>query len=170
MLLNWLKERNLKLKIDRKLNDQEVKMTSGNSQNLIKSVLFLSDESCELDLVRILKDNLGINVIDKNIYVNKLNKKDINENQFSKRDISFFGKFKTESLQKSVNFEYDLLINYSIDNLYLKYLTVNSNSKFKVGFSACDERLYDLMIQVKIEDNQVFVNELKKYLKIFKKI
>ncbi len=170
MLLNWLKERNIKLKIDRKFNNQEVNESTDNSQNLIKSILFLSDESYNKDLEPVLKDEFSVNIIDKNIYVNKLNKNDVDENKFSKKNISIFGKFKTERLKQLVDFEYDLLINYSVDNLYLKYLTANSNSKFKVGFSDCDERLYDLMIQVNKEEDEVFISELKKYLKILKKI
>ena len=81
-----------------------------------------------------------------------------------------FGRVRDEKVRGLINFNFDLLINLTTSNLYLDYLTVLSNSQFKVGLSNSDIRLYDFMISTNLEEKTVFSNELKKYLKILNKI
>jgi len=64
-----------------------------------------------------------------------------------------------------------LLIGYfSKKNWYLENAVLRSNATFKVGVSKVNQQLYDIEIaEIPIKTN-TFFSELKKYLKILKKI
>ena len=49
-------------------------------------------------------------------------------------------------------------------------ITNNSKAEFKVGFPSIDERLNHFIIKTEINNYNIFVSELFKYLKLLNKI
>jgi len=93
------------------------------------------------------------------------------ENEITKKDFGWSGSLKLNKLREFVKNEYDLLINYGFEeNLYWKVITLQSQSKFKVGFSSLDNRLYDLSVSDTQRSITVLNAEMGKYLKILKKL
>ncbi|NRT12038.1 hypothetical protein HNQ00_001669 [Flavobacterium sp. 14A] len=70
-----------------------------------------------------------------------------------------------------LNKKFDLLISYyELDRGILLAATFHSKAHFKVGFAAIDKRYNDLIIQSKLSEVTVFIQEVFKYLKILNKI
>ncbi len=90
---------------------------------------------------------------------------------FIAKDFGWKGKLNNLELEEFVNREYDLLISYYRSNiLELNNMTAQSRANFKVGIADYDQRLYDLIIDVKPNDFKLFGSELKKYLNVLNKL
>lgn len=90
---------------------------------------------------------------------------------FNPKDFGWKGKIKNTDLEEFINEPYDLLICFFKNRvLELDLITAASKANLKVGISNEDERLYDLIINVDLKDINLFKQELKKYLHIFKKL
>lgn len=90
---------------------------------------------------------------------------------FSPKDFGWKGKLNNADLESFINEDYDVLISYYKDeNLQLNFVTAASKANLKVGLSRKDERLYDLIIDVKPQDIDIFKIEFKKYLNILNKL
>ena len=90
---------------------------------------------------------------------------------FSKKQIGWKGKIKSNELETFINTKFDALISYYKEaNLELNLITAQSKANFKIGISKDDERLYDLILDVKSKDFSVFKEELLKYLTILNKL
>ena len=90
---------------------------------------------------------------------------------FSEKQIGWQGKIKDNSLQAFLNTNFDMLISYyKNDNLELNLVSALSKANFKVGLSNQDERLYDLILDVKTTNFELFKKELIKYLTILKRL
>ena len=59
---------------------------------------------------------------------------------------------------------------YSIKNEYLNLMVAKSNAKFKVGFTGVDDRLFDLIINIDLQNTDEVKSELVKYFKVLNKI
>lgn len=169
MILSKFKEKRIRKKIDKKLLEIEKSIIS-SSNNKIHSIIVFTDKNIDEKITKTIAESLEVDesIILNLVFVKKISKENISENDFSENDIGILGNIKSERILKVINKEFDLLINFSKDNLHLDCLTVNSKAKFKVGHSKSDNRLYDFMID--IDDITVFISELKKYLKILNKI
>lgn len=145
-------------------------------QNPIKTVGLLVDESLFLNVDDLINAIVS-NGIDKN-NIKVITYRDVfKKNEvylpatFGLKDFSFKGTIELEYIKKFVSEEFDLLINYyDVEKPALLLLTNHSKAKFKAGFSAVDKRLNHLMITSNIENYEVFVHELFRYLKILNKI
>lgn len=172
MFLDKLKKKQIKRKmIQQSIKNAEVSMVK--SERKVNSILLFTADDLIVDFDKILADKLDVDIeqITSLKYVenhSKESKEDIN--YISKSDISVFGKIKNTQLQESIDRKYDLLINFSQNNLILNYLATVSNAQFKVGLSSDSVDFYDLTIDIPQLDFDVFVNELKKYLTILKKL
>ncbi|MCC1484797.1 DUF6913 domain-containing protein [Winogradskyella immobilis] len=90
---------------------------------------------------------------------------------FGPKDIGWKGKIKNIDLQSFIDETYDVLISYyKEDILELNQVVAMSKANFKVGISNADERLYDLIIDVKPKQFQLFKTEFVKYLNILNKL
>jgi len=93
------------------------------------------------------------------------------ETYFSPKDIGWKGKINSTDLQAFIDEDYDVLISYFKTNeVLLNLITTLSKANFKVGISRQDERLYDLIIDIKPSDFDIFKVEFRKYLNILKKL
>lgn len=171
MILNGFKQKN----IQRHLEKELVKTTSSQteiSKTKIVSVLIFIDKKNDAKIVKVIAKVLSLDLSNIHLVVfkTKIDVIAISENDISENDFNLFGKVKSEQLKKIMEQSFDLLLNYTTDNLYLNYLTVLSKASFKVGYANSDARLYNFMIAVNDTDETVFNSELKKYLKILNKI
>ena len=73
--------------------------------------------------------------------------------------------------QEFLDFPFDVLIGfYKGNHEFLNAMVAQSIAKFKIGFKGADERLFDLLLTVDLQKPDAFKSEVKKYLKILKKI
>lgn len=90
---------------------------------------------------------------------------------FSRKEIGWKGKIKNNELESFINTNFDALISYYKQaNLELNLVTAHSEANFKIGISDDDERLNDLILDIKPKDFSVFKKELIKYLTILNKL
>ncbi|WP_299526086.1 hypothetical protein [Winogradskyella sp.] len=93
------------------------------------------------------------------------------ETYFSPKDFGWKGKINNTDLKSFIDEAYDVLISYyKEENLQLNFITAASRANLKVGLSRNDERLYDLIIDVKPKEVDIFKTEFKKYLNILNKL
>ena len=172
MFLNYIKEFSLK-----RILKNSFKSTINNfNVTTIKSVGLLIDESIfdkteqligQIVAAGIRKDN--INVI---VYKDKLNQNHVfSHPTFNNSHISWSGQFNERVVTDFIAQKFDLLINYyEQEKPSLMIITNNSQAAFKIGFASTDKRLNHFMIDTKLDNYQIFITELFKYLKILKKI
>ena len=93
------------------------------------------------------------------------------ETYFGPKDFGWNGKINNVELQTFIDTEFDALISfYKEDTIELNSITAQSSANFKIGLSNTDQRLYDLIIDVKPSDFSLFKSELKKYLTVLNKL
>jgi len=144
-----------------------------SSQKLIHSVGILTTDtiSSNLDLAKEVEAILGVRNV--KIYSFRKFSKSNGESfkHFSEKDINWKGQFIQPNFLSFLDQSLDLLIGYFDDSqLYLECAVLQSKADFKVGFSNVNSNLYQIEIAGKPINIQSFCNELKKYLKILKKI
>ncbi|MCA0932170.1 hypothetical protein LCM02_06885 [Lutimonas saemankumensis] len=89
----------------------------------------------------------------------------------NEKDFGFFGKVKSEALNRFLSFDFDLLINYcDASLLYPRVIMLKSASKMRAGFEDELNFFNDIAIHAKKNDIDTFNSELAKYLKILKLI
>lgn len=132
--------------------------TNGNYKTLLKN---------ELD-----KHNLKFEKVDFLIFKDKIKAKEIIEEPFfTSKDIRISGVISKQNVVDFTNNTYDLLINfYDEPKSILNMIASKSKARFKVGFTAIDKRINNLIIHSDTDNAQEFVSELVKYLRILNKI
>lgn len=132
------------------------------------------DEFKDLEAFRAYLKELGIkqNKI-KIINFNKEEKEvDFHwETYIGPKDFGWKGKINNVELQTFIDTEFDALISFFKDDvLELNSIVAQSKANFKIGLSNTDQRLYDLIIDVKPDQFGIFKDELKKYLTVLSKL
>lgn len=174
MILKGLKKNAIKKSIDDylKKRDAESKTISN-----LKTLAVLIDASHSINIVSLLKlaNELGVNSGELKVMGYKEGNKDIEDNKdtayYNDKSFGINGTPKSKSLKEFINNDYDVLINfYGKDKMELNYVAAASNAKLKVGFAEVDNRINDLIIGATTDDANLFISELKKYLKILQVI
>jgi len=91
---------------------------------------------------------------------------------FYQKDLNWYYKPQNYIIENFVKKEYDILINLSDSScIPIKYLIASSVARFKVGKLEEGFEIYDLMIELKKEDDNMekLISEIAKYLKIINK-
>lgn len=95
----------------------------------------------------------------------------LRQNQVHDKDFTWRGEINNQNAQEFLDIPFDVLIGYyKGSNDFLDLMVSASKAKFKVGVANADSRLYDLIIEIEPHKINEFKSELKKYLKILKKI
>lgn len=95
----------------------------------------------------------------------------LRQNQIYHKDFTWKGEIHNQNAREFLEMPFDVLIGYyKGSHEFLDLMVSASKAKFKVGVARADPRLYDLIIEIEPEDISAFKTELKKYLKILKKI
>jgi len=123
-------------------------------RNYLKTLGFKTNK---VKIIGFLEDNKEIN-FHWEIYV-------------SPKDFGWKGKINKIEIQTFVETQFDALISfYKEDIMELDLITAQSKANLKIGLSNSDQRLYDLILDVKPSDFSLFKIELKKYLTVLNKI
>jgi len=170
MFLNYIKEFFVKKSLNVNLNKEKSEVFTKNVQTiglLIDESNFEYSEALikELTLHGIASENIKVVA-----YRGKFREKEVySRPTFGKKHIDWKGEIKEVFLNEFVNSEFDLLLSYyNVENSILMLITSKSKAKFKVGFSAVDQRLNRLMISTELGNYKLFVSELFRYLKNIK--
>ncbi len=95
----------------------------------------------------------------------------LRQNQITNKEFTWRGEIHNQNAQEFLDFPFDVLIGYyKGKHEFLSAMVAQSKAKFKMGFNGADERLFDLLLTVDLQNTGAFKSEVKKYLKIFKKI
>ncbi len=139
----------------------------------IENLAVLIDASQSVNILSVVKlaNELGVKSDCLKVMGYKEDQKEISDDKdaayYNDKSFGMRGLIKSNSLNKFINQEFDVLINfYSVSKLELDYVAVASKAKFKVGFAEIDHRINDLVIGSSGQDINLFISELKKYLKI----
>lgn len=88
---------------------------------------------------------------------------------FNEKDFGFHAKVKSEIVNKFVNTNFDLLINYcDPELLFPKVVVLRSKAQLKAGFENESNFFNDISIKTTGNDIDTFNEELVKYLQILK--
>ncbi|WP_234424339.1 hypothetical protein [Aquimarina sp. Aq107] len=170
MILKGLKRNALKKSIESHIKSRKsrAKEVSG-----IKSLAVLIDASQSVNVLSLVKlaNELGVKSDRLKVMGYKEDQKEISDDKdaayYNDKSFGVGGAVKSNSLKDFINEEYDVLINfYSESKQELDYVAAASKAKFKVGFAEIDNRINDLVIGSADQNINLFISELKKYLKI----
>ncbi|QNK78607.1 DUF6913 domain-containing protein [Winogradskyella undariae] len=172
MILKTFKEKSNRKYVNNLLATHHSNVNKDKIQTV--AVLLNTSEFHEFEVFRVYFKDLGLNSPKHKIAAFTLDDK-LEYNQwnahFSPKDFGWKGKIKNTDLETFINTPFDLLICFFKNDVsQLNLITAASKAAFKVGISAQDERLYDLIIDVDLKDINIFKQELKKYLNILKKL
>lgn len=149
------------------------RISKAKEVNAIQHLAILIDASQSVNVLSLLKlaNELGVKSDRMKIMGYKEDQKEIADDKdaayYNDKSFSVNGAIKSQSLNDFVNKEYDVLINfYNEEKLALNYVAAASKAKFKVGYANIDHRINDLVIGQTDDDLNLFIAELKKYLKI----
>jgi len=137
-------------------------------------VILNFDEFKDLEAFRTYLKELGIKPNKTKIINFNKEEKEVDfhwETYFTPKDFGWKGKINNAELQTFIDIEFDALISfYKDDVLELNSIVAQSKANFKIGLSNTDQRLYDLIIDVKPSQFGIFKEELKKYLTVLNKL
>jgi len=171
MLLNYLKE----FLVKKILKNSLLNVKPGSFYANIETVGLIVDESYFSHTQLLVKELVSNGIVEENIellvYKSKL-KKDFTSSvtKLGSSYLSWKGQIENQAVNDFLAKDFDLLVSYyDVDKAVLLVATHESKAKFKVGFSAIDKRLNNLMINTNSENYKIFVQELFRYLKILNK-
>ncbi|MDP5081876.1 MAG: hypothetical protein NWP87_04405 [Winogradskyella sp.] len=172
MILKAFKEKSNQKYVNKLLN---ARVASVNSQKIkTVAVLLNASEFHEFEVFKVYFKELGLNSPKHKIIAFTLDDKlDHNKwnTHFSPKDFGWKGKINNRDLQNFIDEPFDVLIcYYKNELLQLNHITAASKANLKVGISKNDERLYDLIIDVKLKELNVFKYEFEKYINILNKL
>ncbi|WP_323787830.1 DUF6913 domain-containing protein [Psychroserpens sp.] len=172
MILKAFKANSNQKYINKLLNARQVAVSNMKMKSV--GVILNMNEFSDFDAFRNYFNQLGISQSKIKIIAFVEDAKDANplwDTYFNPKDFGWKGKIKNVDLQSFIDTKFDVLISYyTNDSLELKLITAASNANFKVGLSQEDKRMYDLMINVKTKQIELFISELTKYLHVLNKI
>ncbi len=168
---------NLKISIAKRRIAAAIERTFSGSENQIQRIGVILDSEKEhlRESFHSLKEDLGLPETHLQIVVceNGGNTADIFQGLvFSRKDLSWDGKIRNGEITAFVRQEMDMLICYTeTDNKLAALLVSVTNAHLKVGRreEISSAGLFDLIISTGFEDVELFIAELKKYLKILNK-
>jgi len=172
MILKAFKVRSNQKYINKLLNARSVAVS--NTKMTSVGVILNSSEFIDFEAFRAFFKTLGLQQARVKIIAFVEDPKDSNvlwDTYFNPKDFGWRGKIKNIDLQSFIDAKFDVLISYyGVNHLETNMVTASSKANFKVGLTNEDERLYDLMIDVKTNEFSVFKVELKKYLTVLNKL
>lgn len=172
MFLEYLKSFVIKKAINKSLSANTVQ----TDVHKIKTVGVVVDYAF-LEHISKLKQKLlvcGIREENIEIIVRKSQTKAIdasNDHTFNASIVSWTGSISDVVVQKFIEKEFDLLVNYYEQQKPVLVLVSSlSRASFKVGFAGIDKRVNNLIIDASASEYAAFDKELFKYLKILNTI
>ena len=138
------------------------------SEDKIKSVLFITDDEYTIDEVKdTLPKVLGLDNknVDYILFQSRKSRGLAHYNVVSPGDFGWNGKIKADAVNAITKKKYDVIINYSrMDIVYINILLLQTKTTLRIGLSHLDKSIYDLMINCEPNNISVINSEIKKYL------
>lgn len=171
-MIKKIKHKLLELRLKRKIKNR----VFTNRNSLISTLIFVVNGNYFNNFDTLLKIGRSLYLADKDIYIYVFNKK--NKNRFSEavsqigiHNFTILGGIKNSEATNFLKTEFDALIGiHSENDIFLKTLVVESKARFKIGLNNSDEEIYDFILKLKIDEPEILMRELKKYLKALNKI
>ena len=172
MFLKLFRKRSNQKYINKILNSKRSKISDRKIRSV--GIILSLEEYKDYDKLKGIFTNFGVNE-NQIKFITYVSHKDFQLNHwddyFSPEDFGWNGNITNIALNEFINTRYDVLISfYRIDNTDLNIVSAKSKANFKIGISNFDQRINDFIIDVDIENIEVFRNELEKYLKGLNKI
>lgn len=170
MFLNGLRAKS----IYRKINKELANASNKQLPKKIKTVAVLQKEGKTITPAQRKKLAALLSVHDKDIIemtlVSEIDKKDAFETTlFTENQIGWNGKLKSTALKDFTARACDVLISYyDQEELPLVAISVFSQARFKVGLIEDLTSINDLVVTVAMTGNNVFIDEMTRYMKILK--
>lgn len=140
-----------------------------NSEEVFGVILDQQDKDCAKVFLQLKED---LKILDKNFHFLSCGSKTLMEESdfpvFLPKHVNWNGKLKDEKVIEFAGRDYDVLISFAGPENKLAALLVSLvRAKLKIGRigSARTDKLYDLLISIKKEEPEIFIREIKKYLK-----
>jgi len=172
MFLKAFKEKSDKKYLNKLLSQRKVNVADSKIKSL--GIILNFDELNDFNVFNALAVNLSIHVnkIKVIAYTNDTkSEQSIWNSCFSEKDFGWKRQIKNGELKTFLDTSFDMLISfYEEPILNLKMATALSNAQIKVGILQDDIRLNDITIKCKINEVELFSNELIKYLTVLNKI
>ena len=172
MILKAFKEKSNQKYINKLLNARRVAV-SGTKMKSVGVILNMNEFS-DFDAFRLFFKTIGVHEAKTKIIGFVQDHKAINnmwDTFFSPKDFGWKGKINSIDLQTFIETDFDVLISYYQEkHMELNLITAVSKANFKVGITGEDQRLYDLIIDVKVSQFSTFKKELTKYLTVLNKL
>jgi hypothetical protein len=152
------------------LEKELIRVVSQNEINTV-CIIVAEDIFSLIDLQREVEE--GLNLQNAKIYSFRTysRKNAFSDKHFSEKYFGWNGQVKQPDFKVFIEKPFDLLIGYfGKNNLYLENAVLLSKAKFKVGISKVNQELYDIEIATSPKNIKEFLSELKRYLKILKKM
>ncbi|MBK5214103.1 MAG: hypothetical protein JJE55_10640 [Flavobacteriaceae bacterium] len=171
-MLKKVKRHSLKKHTEKKLTERDV--SQRNSP--LKYLGFLVDETFfdDFEMFYDFGKELGLQRKDVKFFTFVETRRKIpslQQNQITNKEFTWRGEIHSPNAQEFLDFPFDVLIGfYKGNHEFLSAMVAQSIAKFKIGFKGTDERLFDLLLTVDLQKPDAFKSEVKKYLKILKKI
>ncbi|WP_148284820.1 hypothetical protein [Polaribacter sp. MED152] len=143
------------------------------STDIIKTVGIISTDEISnwIDIKTAVEDHFKVHNTKIYSYRPYSRKEEVSFKHFSEKDFNWKGQVSQPNFKVFIEQPFDLLIGFfNKRNLYVENAVLRSNAKFKVGISNVNQDLYDMEIAVLPKNTNQFLEELKKYLLILKKV
>ena len=172
MFFNRIKTKSSQRFLTTVLNSRNKEFNSDKIQSV--GIIFDYNNFQDYDFFKLMFTDLGLN-INRLRFIAMINSDKDQPNSwdafYSKENFDWLGHCKNAEVNEFVNFPFDLLLSYYKPNSYeLNIVTAMAKANFKVGLSAEDKRLHDLILEIEPKDTSTFKTELIKYLKTLNKI
>ncbi len=171
-MLKKVKHHSLKKHTEKKLKERDI--SQRNSP--LKYLGFLVDEAFfdDFEMLYEFGVELGLQRKDVKVFTFVETRRKIpslRQNQITNKEFSWRGEIDNQYAREFLDIPFDVLIGFYKDKQeFLGAMVAQSKAKFKIGFNGADERIYDLLLSVDVQKQELFKAEVKKYLQIFNKI
>ena len=172
MIFKKLKQKNLKRALEKQLSERDTFYVN----KPVKTIGFLVNEANGPDFEKFYEIFKDLNLQPKDVKVfsfveSKRKLPSLRQNQVQGKDFDWKGNLHNQNAQEFLDRDFDVLVGYySKKHEILDLLVASSRARFKVGLYGLDERLFDLLLSVQLNDFKLFKSELKKYLGILGKL
>lgn len=95
----------------------------------------------------------------------------LRNNQINNKDFSWQGGITNANALEFLNIPFDVLVGfYKGEHRYLDLLVAKSHAHFKVGFLDCNQKLFDLILNIDFQNLEKVKEELRKYFRVLGKV
>ena len=167
-----LKGKSLIKRTERNLDKRDLSQVNST----VKTLGFLVDETLFQDFELLYDFSVFLGLQRKDVKVFSFveyRKKapSLRQDQVNNKDFSWDGSINNQNAREFLDKPLDVLVGYYRgSHEFLDLMVSESKAKFKDGTAGADERLYDLLIELDIDNTEAIKTELKKYLTVLNKL